>query len=129
MKNVQCAGGITLYKNKILLIQHENIGWTFPKGHKEENESEKQTAEREIKEETGLKEFEIKRKIGTVTRNSKERSGELVLKDIHLFLVITKENKLNPEEKCKWFSFQEAINKLAFREEKEFLMKNKDFLK
>ena len=40
---------------KILLVKnHNGKCWTFPKGHVELNESEKQTALREIKEETGL---------------------------------------------------------------------------
>ncbi len=40
---------------KILLVKnHNGKCWTFPKGHIESNESEKQTALREIKEETGL---------------------------------------------------------------------------
>ena len=40
---------------KILLVKnHNGKCWTFPKGHIEANESEKQTALREIKEETGL---------------------------------------------------------------------------
>ena len=40
---------------EILLIKHINSGhWSFPKGHVEENETETQTALREIKEETGL---------------------------------------------------------------------------
>lgn len=40
---------------KILLVKnHNGKCWTFPKGHIEADESEKQTALREIKEETGL---------------------------------------------------------------------------
>lgn len=40
---------------KILLVKnHNGKCWTFPKGHVEKNETEKQTALREIKEETGL---------------------------------------------------------------------------
>ncbi len=53
--------GAVVYRNtprdgtKILLVKnHNGKCWTFPKGHIEKNESEKQTALREIKEETGL---------------------------------------------------------------------------
>ena len=53
--------GAVIYRNtgregiKILLVKnHNGKCWTFPKGHVELNESEKQTALREIKEETGL---------------------------------------------------------------------------
>lgn len=40
---------------KVLLVKnHNGKCWTFPKGHVEQNETEQQTAVREIKEETGL---------------------------------------------------------------------------
>jgi 8-oxo-dGTP pyrophosphatase MutT (NUDIX family) len=40
---------------ELLLIKHVNSGhWSFPKGHVEENESEIETARREILEETGI---------------------------------------------------------------------------
>ena len=40
---------------EILLIKHVNSGhWSFPKGHVEANETEVETALREIKEETGI---------------------------------------------------------------------------
>lgn len=40
---------------EILLIKHVNSGhWSFPKGHVEGDETELETARREIKEETGL---------------------------------------------------------------------------
>ena len=40
---------------KVLLVKnHNGKCWTFPKGHVEKNETEQQTALREIKEETGL---------------------------------------------------------------------------
>ena len=40
---------------EILLIKHVNSGhWSFPKGHVEGNETELETAQREIKEETGI---------------------------------------------------------------------------
>lgn len=58
------CGAIIFYtgKNntKILLVKNNNGRyWSFPKGHIESGETEKQTAIREIKEETGL-EVEIK---------------------------------------------------------------------
>lgn len=53
------CGGIIFYKNRastrILLVKNNNGRyWSFPKGHIEIGETEKETAAREIKEETSL---------------------------------------------------------------------------
>ena len=58
------CGGVVFYKSKtstrILLVKNNNGRyWSFPKGHIEIGETEKQTAAREIKEETSL-DVEIK---------------------------------------------------------------------
>ena len=39
---------------EVLLVQHHGGYWAFPKGHANEGESSKETAARELKEETGL---------------------------------------------------------------------------
>lgn len=59
MINEKSCGAIVYRKHhgntEILLIKHVNSGhWSFPKGHVEDNESEIETAQREIKEETGI---------------------------------------------------------------------------
>ena len=57
-KEVSCGAVIarrTETGREILLICHANGGhWGFPKGHVEANETETETALREIREETGL---------------------------------------------------------------------------
>ncbi len=59
MKKEKSCGAIVSRKTEtgreILLIRHVNGGhWAFPKGHVEKDETEEQTALREILEETGL---------------------------------------------------------------------------
>ena len=55
------SGGIVWRRNdktkdiEILLVQDAKNRWTIPKGHIEQGETARQTAEREIKEETELK--------------------------------------------------------------------------
>ncbi len=58
--NYEKSCGAIVYRKfhgntEILLIRHVKSGyWSFPKGHVEGNESEAETAAREIKEETNL---------------------------------------------------------------------------
>ena len=54
MKHEKSCGCIIIEDKKVLLIKQTNGIWGFPKGHVEENETELQTAEREVKEETNL---------------------------------------------------------------------------
>src|SRR5215216_1470617 len=58
------AGGIVFRRNKkgaieILLTQDAKDRWTIAKGHVEEGEITRETAEREIREETGLQEMKV----------------------------------------------------------------------
>lgn len=58
-KKLEKSCGAIIFENhskdsKILIIQQIQGHWCFPKGHVESNETEEQTALREVKEETGL---------------------------------------------------------------------------
>ncbi|HSX35928.1 MAG TPA: NUDIX domain-containing protein [Patescibacteria group bacterium] len=118
------AGGVIFRRNKttnqveILLIQDAKDRWTIPKGHVEEGEEPKQTAEREINEETGLKQMKAFNWLGKV--NFRYRRGQvLVLMTMHIYLVqaLGDTDDLNPEDwlnDIKWFPSHVAIDKIAY---------------
>lgn len=55
MKIEEKSCGCIIFDDKnVLLVQENTGGWGFPKGHVEHDESEKDTAKREVKEETNL---------------------------------------------------------------------------
>lgn len=58
MKEEKSCGAVVYREEEmleLLLIKHKNGGhWSFPKGHVEANETEEETAKREILEETGV---------------------------------------------------------------------------
>lgn len=133
MKTAVSAGGIVIKNNsndlRICLIKLTPPleGYVFPKGHIEPNESREDTAIREVKEETGLVNINVKEYLGVVTRKSTERDGTVVLKDIHFYLMTTFDTQQDtPNEEYEWFSFEETLNKLAFQEEKDFLLSHKE---
>jgi ADP-ribose pyrophosphatase YjhB (NUDIX family) len=120
------SGGMVFRRNpksreiEILLIQDAKDRWTIPKGHIEENESPKQTAEREINEETGLKNLEILNWLGKINFRYR-RANSLVLMTTEIFLVHAKKDtdKLKPEDwmnGIKWFSTNEALDKIEYED-------------
>ncbi len=117
------AGGVIWRRNKqnkveILLIQDAKDRWTIPKGHIEDGETAKQTAEREIQEETGLKMMKMQDYLGRI-KFQYRRQNSLVLMTTDIFLVEGRgdTNDLQAEEwmnGIKWFDAMEAVDKIEY---------------
>jgi ADP-ribose pyrophosphatase YjhB (NUDIX family) len=117
------AGGVVWRKQngkgvEILLIQDAKDRWTIPKGHIEDGETAKQTAEREVGEETGLKKMEVQNWLGKIHFRYR-RQNSLVLMTTEIFLIEAKgdTNALTPEDwmnGIKWMSSNEALEKIEY---------------
>lgn len=117
------SGGIVFRRDaenkvEILLIQDAKNRWTIPKGHVEPGEEPKQTAEREIREETGLQEMKMYSWLGKVNFRYR-RAHTLVLMTMHIYLVEGQgdTNQLEGEDwltDIKWLPANEAVDKIAY---------------
>lgn len=100
---------------EILLIRHVNGGhWGFPKGHVENDETEAETALREIREETGLSV-----KLDTGFRTSVRFSPKPgVMKDVIYFAAEydsgSEHKQLEEVADMRWVSLSDASNVLTY---------------
>lgn len=120
------AGGIVFRRNKksgdveILLIQDAKDRWTIPKGHIEEGETAKETAGREIGEETGLTDITVMSWLGKIHfRYRRQQSLVLMTTQIYLVHAHANSHKLKKEEWMNgigWFNVHEALDMIEYED-------------
>jgi ADP-ribose pyrophosphatase YjhB (NUDIX family) len=120
------AGGIVFRRNKksgdveILLIQDAKDRWTIPKGHIEEGETAKETAAREIGEETGLTDITVMSWLGKIHfRYRRQQSLVLMTTQIYLVHAHANSHKLKKEEWMNgigWFNVHEALDMIEYED-------------
>ncbi len=115
---------------EILLIKHVNSGhWSFPKGHVEADESEVETALREIKEETGIDVIIDSSFRETVTYFPRKDTQKVVV----YFIAKAKNYDFVPQEEeiaeIKWVDVGCAATVLTYENDKSIVNKAKKAIK
>jgi len=115
-----------------LLLRHRDGGhWAFPKGRIEPGEDERDTAEREVAEETGI---ETPRRIGGFRRVSAyrfERGGRSISKTVVFFLgeAVSATVCLSDEHTdAAWLGMAAARERLTYAEGRRILDEAEAFL-
>lgn len=135
MKQEKSCGGL-IFKNiknkRCWLIIKPNLRpefWDYPKGHVEAEESEEDTARREIKEEVGL-DVNI---LNGFREQISYKTADDVNKTVVYFICEPKTEKVildkNEVEDYAWLEFDKAMSRLTHNNAKDLLKKAEEFLK
>ena len=130
MVNEKSCGAIVYRKfhgnTEILLIKHVNSGhWSFPKGHVENDETEIETAIREIKEETGLDVIIDPTFRETVSYSPRKDTQKIVV----YFIAKAKSYDFTPQEEeiaeIKWVEIGRAASVLTYENDRSIVNRAK----
>ena len=115
---------------EILLIKHINSGhWSFPKGHVEGDETELETARREIKEETGLDVILDQTFRETVSYSPRRDTQKVVV----YFLALARNYDYVPQEEeiaeIRWVDIIRATHMLTYENDKTIVNKARAAIK
>ena len=124
------CGGVVIFRGKILLLyknyKNKYEGWVLPKGTVEQGEEYKDTALREVLEESGAKATIIKY-IGT-SEYSFTVPEDTVEKEVHWYLMMADSYYSKPQREeffvdSGFYKYHEAYHLLKFSNEKQILEK------
>ncbi|HZJ78618.1 MAG TPA: NUDIX domain-containing protein [Clostridia bacterium] len=125
----ECSCGAVVYRSindeyRFLLIKNKRSAhWGFPKGHIEAGESKRETAMREVLEETGIH-IDI---LPDFTSKSEYTIQGRVEKAVTIFLATTSDTQtvIQKEEieDYIWLNYKKAMQKLRFENDKNILRK------
>ncbi len=130
LEEKSCGAIVYNSENKVLIVQHNAGHWDFPKGHVENNETEIETATREVKEETN---------IDIVIPDNNYRyeihycPKENVNKTVVFFLAKNSSDETVKQDaeisNIGWYSYKEAMEILTYNDAKKLLEKSYNDLK
>ncbi|MGN0379240.1 MAG: NUDIX hydrolase [Butyrivibrio sp.] len=128
MVEATSCGGVVIFRGKILLLyknyRNRYEGWVLPKGTVEQGEEYKETALREVKEESGADATIIKY-VGK-SRYTFNVPGDTVDKEVHWYLMMADSYYSKPQreeffEDSGFYKYHEAYHLLKFTNERQIL--------
>ncbi len=124
------AGGIVFFKNSILMLRKFNGDWVLPKGRVEDNESLKETALREVYEETKVKVTTIKYlgKINYEFSRTCYLDKIHIRKEVHWYLMMAKDMNCSAQKnegfvEAKFLPFEKSLKIARYDDERKIIKK------
>lgn len=118
-------------RTSYLLLHYQAGHWDFPKGNIEKGEKTEETAEREVKEETGIEDIEFVPGFKEIIKYFYKLKDKNIFKTVVFYLAQTKtkEVKISWEHTgFEWLPYEGALKKLTFKNAKEILKAANNFL-
>ena len=130
IKTHSAGGVVTNSEGKVLVVSQRGTSWSLPKGHIDRGESALVAAKREIYEESGIRDLELIRELGTYERHRIGVDGgddRSELKVITMFLFRTSEKSLRPVDpdnpEARWVERSKVAPLLTHEKDKEFFQR------
>jgi len=127
MKTHSAGGVVTNGEGRVLVVSQHGTSWSLPKGHIDPGEDALVAAKREIYEESGVRDLEFVRQLGTYERHKIGVDGgddPSELKVITMFLFRTSETLLRPVDpdnpEAKWVEKEKVAGLLTHEKDREF---------
>ena len=136
MLSEKSCGAVVFFKKdeltKYLLLNYAAGHWDFVKGNVEPDESEKQTVVRELQEETGIANAQFVEGFREPIAYFYRRQGLTIHKEVVFFVMESYTEKVQISFEhvgYVWLGYQNAMEKLSFKNAKDVLQKAHEFLK
>lgn len=128
IKRTKVAGGVVVNEhNEVIVVSQKGKvkTWSLPKGHIAKNETEVEAAIREIYEESGAKNLELIKSLGSYERYSMDDESELKMRTFFLFKTVKQDLHPNDEEnpEALWVEKEKVADLLTHPKDKEFFLK------
>ena len=128
------VGVIPVYKKDdgdflFCIVQHADGHWGFPKGHKDKDELDEETAKRELHEETGIEDVEIVPDKKFTEQYFFEANGARYDKTVSYFLgLVPNRSATTPEafkseiSDMRWLPYEDMLRTLTFPDGKKEML-------
>ena len=128
----QCAGGIVIFQDQVLVIHQNANSWSLPKGHCDPGEDVEFTARREIAEESGVSALDLITPLGTYARHKLALGGGddlRELKEITMFLyraLSPRLGSIEPQSRPVWVHHSVVADLLSHPKDRAFYKSQMD---